>query len=466
MEGTPHLPSYENKQKSSLTTSRESSTEKMSSPDTDLSTYGAWQDSSDLIDGSPVGDFYECYLVKEGNQQSAWEPAKIIAQKYDQRPQIPSGTIKYYVHYVHYDRRLDQWLDSSHIDWENKITENDPVLRNVPDSKRTRNQKRKFNETNYIPASWDPMDTQSKQIEKLHQDNTLLKHIQNVYLGDWKIKVWYFSPYPGMYRKCEKLFICQFCMNYMMCVESMLAHRGDCKASCQPPGLVIYRKDQLAVYEVDGKNHKIFCQNLCLFAKLFIDHKTLFYDVDSFYFYILTKVTEKGEIMQGYFSKEKICQDNNNLACLLVFPPFQRHGYGRFLISFSYEIAKMERLVGGPERPLSDLATPSYHGYWSYEVRKYLLNHPDTTYIKEVVESTCIAAHDVAWAIQHLRLGVYQAKGQEEIDCSQAKMDNSITNVNVKIPRICVDNRHIRWQPRIKTATTWKKKRNVNQAGK
>ena len=184
MEGTPHLPSYENKQKSSLTTSRESSTEKMSSPDTDLSTYGAWQDSSDLIDGSPVGDFYECYLVKEGNQQSAWEPAKIIAQKYDQRPQIPSGTIKYYVHYVHYDRRLDQWLDSSHIDWENKITENDPVLRNVPDSKRTRNQKRKFNETNYIPASWDPMDTQSKQIEKLHQDNTLLKHIQNVYLGE------------------------------------------------------------------------------------------------------------------------------------------------------------------------------------------------------------------------------------------------------------------------------------------
>lgn len=31
--------------------------------------------------------------------------------------------------------------------------------------------------------------------------------------------------------------------------------------------------------QVDGKDNTIYCQNLCLLAKLFLDHKTLYYDV-------------------------------------------------------------------------------------------------------------------------------------------------------------------------------------------
>lgn len=30
---------------------------------------------------------------------------------------------------------------------------------------------------------------------------------------------------------------------------------------------------------MDGKQNKLYCQNLCLLAKLFLDHKTLYYDV-------------------------------------------------------------------------------------------------------------------------------------------------------------------------------------------
>mgnify|MGYP002176973019 CR=1 FL=1 len=33
-------------------------------------------------------------------------------------------------------------------------------------------------------------------------------------------------------------------------------------------------------FEVDGKKEKIFCQNLCYLAKLFLDHKTLYYGWD------------------------------------------------------------------------------------------------------------------------------------------------------------------------------------------
>ena len=43
----------------------------------------------------------------------------------------------------------------------------------------------------------------------------------------------------------------------------------------------------IAVFEVDGNKHKIYCQSLCLLSKLFLDHKTLYYDVDQFLFYVL-----------------------------------------------------------------------------------------------------------------------------------------------------------------------------------
>ena len=90
-------------------------------------------------------------------------------------------------------------------------------------------------------------------------------------------------------------------------------------------------------------------------AKLFLDHKTLYFDVEPFLFYILCELDDRGYHIVGYFSKEKNSTEDYNLACILTLPPYQRKGYGKFLISFAYELSKKEKKLGTPERPLSDL---------------------------------------------------------------------------------------------------------------
>ena len=111
---------------------------------------------------------------------------------------------------------------------------------------------------------------------------------------------------------------------------------GSAQASCSrryPPGQEIYRKDCISVFEVDGEKHKVlthththehththkahvrcslhrcvcllqlYCQNLCLLAKLFLDHKTLYFDVEPFLFYVMTEYDSRGCHLMGYFSK-------------------------------------------------------------------------------------------------------------------------------------------------------------------
>lgn len=48
---------------------------------------------------------------------------------------------------------------------------------------------------------------------------------------------------------------------------------------------------------------QLYCQNICLLAKLFLDHKTLYFDVEPFLFYLLTEVDREGAHLVGYFSK-------------------------------------------------------------------------------------------------------------------------------------------------------------------
>ena len=130
------------------------------------------------------------------------------------------------------------------------------------------------------------------------------------------------------------MFLCEFCLKYMKSRSILDRHMTKCFWR-HPPATEIYRKDNLSVFEVDGNVNKIYCQNLCLLAKLFLDHKTLYYDVEPFLFYVLTVNDRKGCHLIGYFSKEKLCQQKYNVSCIMTMPQYQRQGYGRLLIKFS-----------------------------------------------------------------------------------------------------------------------------------
>ncbi|KAM9476834.1 histone acetyltransferase KAT6B isoform 1-T2 [Clarias gariepinus] len=228
--------------------------------------------------------------------------------------------------------------------------------------------------------------------------------------GKYEIQTWYSSPYPPEYLRfsrflrLQKLYLCEFCLKYMKSQDILQRHSKKC-GWFHPPANEIYRKDNLSVFEVDGNVSKIFCQNLCLLAKLFLDHKTLYYDVEPFLFYVLTQNDEKGCHLIGYFSKEKLCQQKYNVSCIMIMPQYQRQGFGRFLIDFSYLLSRREGQAGSPEKPLSDLGRLSYLAYWKSVILEYLHNHPDKSVsIRGISKATGMCPHDIATTLQQLNM--------------------------------------------------------------
>ena len=105
----------------------------------------------------------------------------------------------------------------------------------------------------------------------------------------------------------------------------MMQHLKKCRLQ-HPPGDEIYRHGPVSMFEIDGKKEKNYCQNLCYLAKMFLDPKTLYYDVDLFLFYVLCECDERGAHIVGYFSKEKHSEVSEGGKKKRVFFPSRARG--------------------------------------------------------------------------------------------------------------------------------------------
>ncbi|CAF9907434.1 MAG: hypothetical protein ALECFALPRED_003327 [Alectoria fallacina] len=262
-------------------------------------------------------------------------------------------------------------------------------------------------------------------------------NVRNVVLGDILFKTWYPSFYPEelVGRELERLFVCQLCFKYSKDLMPYLAHTKVCALKHEgPPGRPIYSRDLHAIYEVDGEEHQLFAQNLSLFAKLFLDNKSIFFDVSSFDYYLLVHIPNSTSShhpqIVGFFSKEKMSWDNNNLACILVFPPWQRKGLGKILMGVSYELSRRENRLGGPEKPLSELGRKGYMRFWEARVARAILEvkAKRTLSVGELAEACWVLPEDVVGTLKDMRVLTASKRADGAAVISKAKLREYVLN--------------------------------------
>jgi hypothetical protein len=294
----------------------------------------------------------------------------------------------------------------------------------------------------------------------------LSRNIHQVVLGNLLFDAWYYSPYPdsiilrqpgrgtgssagavaelrnghahgghgvhsgrGEDPICPVLYVCPCCFRYTPVQQHLtqhLAHHRVIRASGeelnQPvpkSAFKVYEWEGYAVWEIEGEREKLYCQNLSLFGKLFLEQKSVFFDTGSFKYYVLTYTkeedpnspapskpqgrkrsssaytVEEDDILNrtrvlGFFSKENLSWDANNLACILIFPPFQHRQLGQLLMAVSYKLSGWEwegGVIGGPEKPLSAMGRKSYLRFWSERMARFMMGQSADADARRVFDS-------------------------------------------------------------------------------
>ncbi len=379
-----------------------------------------------------VGDRVLCVLNEIGGPR---ESAEVVA--------ADATGDRVYVHFTNRDRRLDRWVPIRDVSIAGGSAKVPEKAEEAPQL-LTRSRRRQLEEFN--PVSEKEVGNELvERMEKDREERTKVKNVAKIVFGMYEMDAWYFSPFPGPYGKnVDCLYICGNCLKYVRTRRRYDQHCCHCDWS-RPPGTQIYHhaRSRVSVYEVDGLVNTAYCQRLCLLGKLFLDHKTLFFDVAPFFFYIITI----GNEVAGFFSKEKAVRRSEfNLACILTLPQHQRKGVGRFLITLSYELTRREGKTGSPERPLSDLGQLSYRSYWNHAILNFADSRREVggISVEEAAKTTGIRVEDIVETLKSLQL-LKPWKGERLVLTTAAALD-AVQNKKTE-PRLPLILELLDWQP-------------------
>lgn len=123
----------------------------------------------------------------------------------------------------------------------------------------------------------------------------------------------------------------------------------------------------------------------------------------------------------------------------MILPQYQKYGYGRFLIEFSYLLSKEENSLGGPEKPLSDLGMISYMNYWKYKILKTIYDLDEIS-IDEISQHTNMTSADIMSALNYWKM-VKRRNGENQDVIYIHKKDIE----KMKQPRLNVNPQDLRW---------------------
>lgn len=312
----------------------------------------------------------------------------------DSSGDLTKDSYEYYLHFVDFDRRMDRWIPSEHIRTTKDYIEDD--------------RKKKDDKEGDHDGSSDEHEGLDHNSRLQHEEATRLKTIFKVKFGRYYAETWYYSPYPDEFHDIECIYYCEFCLNFYVSENELKRHLKTCKL-VHPPGNLIYidQESKFTVWEIDSSRNFTYCENLSYLSKLFLDHKLLVYPLDMFLYFCLCEYDEHGHHLVGYFSKNKYFSDGCNLSCILCLPFYQRRGFGKFLITLSYDLSQIEGKIGSPERPLSDLGKKSYIAWWTQRIIDYIRQKKkdkETFSLKTMSEETFITLKDIQDALEKSNL--------------------------------------------------------------
>jgi histone acetyltransferase MYST1 len=158
-----------------------------------------WRDGktcvpAEIIERRPLRD----QQPKKGKAAvSAEQPAE--GEEATAPAEAKAADLEYYVHYVDYDRRLDEWVKVDRVDLQAGPQTVAPEAAGHGHHGGT-SKKRKLDETGGHEGGNVP---NVGAVMKEHEEITKVKNIHCIELGRHEVETWYYSPFPQEY--CHKV---------------------------------------------------------------------------------------------------------------------------------------------------------------------------------------------------------------------------------------------------------------------